>query len=240
MVPGPMVDTDALTPWIQPHHLTADALAGYRDAMAAHPARLVVLHDLLQATPGERIARFLADEAVYSIEHGLYSQHDDVDAKAWEAAPPQERFFRYGKLTGQRPEAMLSDNMLTYLQWRTFVTEAPFRGFFESLTGMPLGPSDDFGCHEFRVGDFLLAHDDANRNRRVALVMYLTPAWVSGFGGALSMTAADGSVTRVEATFNTMVVFDTLAGSSHHIERIEDAAGDEARRTFGGWFPNPS
>jgi Rps23 Pro-64 3,4-dihydroxylase Tpa1-like proline 4-hydroxylase len=120
------------------------------------------------------------------------------------------------------------------------VTEAPLRGFFESLTGMPLGPSDDFGCHEFRVGDFLLAHDDANRNRRVALVMYLTPAWRPDFGGALSMTAADGSVDRVEAAFNSMVVFDTLAGSSHHIERIEDSAGDQARRTFGGWFPNPT
>lgn len=235
-----MVDTDALAAWIQPQHLTEDALTGYRDAMAAHPARMVVMHDLLTASAAQRIADFLADEALYTIEHGLYSQHDGVDPSDWEAAPEQDRFFRFGKLTGQRPEAMLSDNMLTYLQWRSFVTEPPFRGFFEFVTGTALGASDDFGCHEFRVGDFLLAHDDANRNRRVALVTYLTPAWRPEFGGALSMRAADGSEDRVEAEFNTMVVFDTLAGSSHHIERIEDVAGDQARRTFGGWFPNPS
>ena len=235
-----MLDTDALAAWIRPQHLTEDALAGYRETMAAHPARMVVLHDVLTKEAAERVAAFLADEAVYTIGHGLYSQHDGVDASAWEAAPVEDRFFRFGKLTGQRPEAMLSDNMLTYLQWRAFVTEPPFRAFFESLTGIVLGASDDFGCHEFRVGDFLLAHDDANRDRRVALVMYLTPAWRPRFGGALAMQAADGSVDRVEATFNTMVVFDTLAGSSHHIERIEDAAAEEARRTFGGWFPNPS
>jgi hypothetical protein len=235
-----MVDTEALAAWIQPQHLTADALESYRRTMAEHPARMVVLHDVLTEGAATRLAAFLADDAIYEVEHGLYSQHDGADADSWEAAPVEDRFFRFGKLAGQRPEAMLSDNMLTYLQWRSFVTEGPFRGLFESLTGMPLGLSDDFGCHRFRVGDFLLAHDDANRNRRVALVMYLTPPWRPEFGGALSMTAADGSVDRVEASFNTMVVFDTLAGSSHHIERIEDAAGDEARHTFGGWFPNPS
>lgn len=235
-----MPDTDALAAWIQPQHLTEDALGRYRDTMLSHPARMVVLRDLLREEAAARIAAFLADEALYTIEHGLYSQHDGVEADAWEAAPAEDRFFRFGKLTGQRPEAMLSDNMLTYLQWRAFVTEPAFRGLLQSLSGLTLGQSDDFGCHEFRVGDFLLAHDDANRNRRVALVMYLTPAWRPEFGGALSMTAADGSVDRVEASFNTMVVFDTLAGSSHHIERIEDTAGDQARRTFGGWFPNPS
>jgi hypothetical protein len=235
-----MLDTDALSAWIEPQHLTDDALAGYRAGFTGHPAHMVVLRDLLVESAATRLAAFLADEALYEIEHGLYSRHDGVDAEAWEAAPQEDRFFRFGKLSGQRPEAMLSDNMLTYLSWRSFVTEPPLRGFFESITGMPLGPSDDFGCHEFRVGDFLLAHDDANRNRRVALVMYLTPAWRAEFGGALSMTAADGSVERVEAAFNSMVVFDTLAGSSHHIERIDDSAGDEARRTFGGWFPNPT
>jgi len=235
-----MLDTDALTPWIQPQHLSEDALAGYRTALEAHPARMVVLHDVVAAAPAERLAGFLADDAEYTIEYGLYSQHEGVEPSAWEAAPVEDRFFRFGRLTGQRPESMLSDTMLTYLQWRTFVTEPPFRAFFESLTGLKLGASDDFGCHEFRVGDFLLAHDDANRDRRVALVMYLTPSWRPEFGGALAMEATDGSVDRVEALFNTMVVFDTLAGSSHHIERIEDAAADQARRTFGGWFPNPS
>jgi hypothetical protein len=233
-----MLDRDALSRWIRPEHLDEEACSRYRDAMAAHPARMLVLHDLLVPEAADQLATFLAEGAVFNVEHGLYSTDGDVDPATWEAAPAEDRFFRFGKLSGQRPEAMLSDSMLTYLQWRTFVTEEPFRRFFESATGLALGPSDDFGCHEFNVGDFLMAHDDANRSRRLALVLYLTPGWEPSFGGALSMTAADGTTERTEATFNSMAVFDTTAGSSHRVERIEEAAAGTARRTFGGWFPD--
>ena len=233
-----MLDTAALSPWISAEHLEDDALASSRAAMASHPARMVVLRDLLVPEVADRLATFLAEGATFQIEHGLYSTEEEVDAAAWEAAPAEDRFFRFGKLSGQRPEAMLSDGMLTYLQWRGFVTEDPFRAFFQEVTGLALGPSDDFGCHEFGVGDFLMAHDDANRSRRLALVLYLTPGWEPAFGGALSMTAADGTTERTEATFNSMAVFDTTAGSSHRVERIEEAAAGTARRTFGGWFPD--
>ena len=233
-----MLETAALSPWIGPQHLEEDALAGYRADMAKHPARMIVLHDVLVPQAADRLAAFLERGATFSVEHGLYSTEAPVDAAAWERAPAPDRFFRFGKLSGQRPEAMLSDEMLTYLQWRTFVTEAPFRRFIEAVSGLALGPSDDFGCHEFNVGDFLLAHDDANRGRRLALVLYLTPGWEPSYGGALSMTAADGTTERTEATFNSMAVFDTTAGSAHHVERIEEAPAGTARRTFGGWFPD--
>jgi hypothetical protein len=235
-----MVDTEALGRWIQPQHLDDAALAATREAMAAHPARMVVIEDFLLPNVAAQLAAFLAEQALYTVEHGVYSVEGGVTAEAWSAAADDDRFFRFGKLSGQRPEAMLSDAMLTYVQWRTFVTEPAFHDLFEGMTGLELGPSDDFGCHEFNVGDFLREHDDANRSRRVALVMYLTPGWEEPHGGGLTMTAADGSVDHRQATFNSMVVFDTLAGSSHRVERIEEAAGELARRTFGGWFPSPS
>ena len=235
-----MVDTNALGRWIQPQHLTDDAVNGYRETMTSHPARLVVLEEFLLPEVADRLGTFLADAALYTVEHGVYSSEEGVSAETWDAAAEEDRFFRFGKLSGQRPEAMLSDAMLTYLQWRSFVTEPAFHDLFEAITGLELGPSDDFGCHEFGVGDFLREHDDANRSRRVALVMYLTPGWEERHGGGLTMTAADGSVDRRQATFNSMVIFDTLAGSSHRVERIEEAAGTLARRTFGGWFPSPS
>ena len=233
-----MLDTEALSRWIRAEHLDETACSRYRDSMASHPARMLVLRDVLVPEAADRLAAFLAEDATFAVEHGLYSVEEGVDRAAWDAAPAEDRFFRFGKLSGQRPEAMLSDSMLTYLQWRTFVTEEPFRRFFESVTGLALGPSDDFGCHEFNVGDFLMAHDDANRDRRLALVLYLTPGWEPSFGGALSMTAADGTTERTEATFNSMAVFDTTAGSSHRVERIEEVAAGTGRRTFGGWFPS--
>jgi Rps23 Pro-64 3,4-dihydroxylase Tpa1-like proline 4-hydroxylase len=158
----------------------------------------------------------------------------------WEAAPESDRFFRYGKLAGIRPEAALDPATLTYMRWRAFVTEPGFRDFFEALTGLALGASDDFGVHRFSVGDFLKDHDDENKNRRVAFVMYLTPDWRREFGGALHMADRAGQTHLVESMFNTMVVFDVSARSTHHVGRIEEPAGDHARLTFGGWFPNPS
>jgi hypothetical protein len=235
-----MFDAEALARWIQPQHLTESAVSDARDAMAAHPAKMVVLHDFLVEEAARRLAAFLADEATYTVEHGLYTAEGSVPAERWDTAPEDERFFRFGKLTGQRPEAMLSDNMLTYLRWRTFVAEPPFHDLFQDIAAMPLGPSDDFGCHEFNVGDFLLAHDDANKNRRIAFVTYLTPGWRAEHGGALFMSAADGTTDVTQAEFNSIVIFDTLAGSSHRVGMIEPAAGEAARRTFGGWFPNPS
>jgi hypothetical protein len=235
-----MFDAEALGRWIQPQHLTKEAVSDARHAMATHPAKMVVLRDFLLEPAARRLAAFLEDGATYTVEHGLYTVEGPVPADRWDAAPPQERFFRFGKLTGQRPEAMLSDDMLTYLQWRSFVTEPPFHDLFQDIAGVPLGVSDDFGCHEFNVGDFLLAHDDANKNRRIALVMYLTPAWRPEHGGALYMTAADGTADTTQAEFNSIAIFDTLAESSHRVGKIEPAAGTLARRTFGGWFPNPS
>jgi hypothetical protein len=235
-----MFDAEALARWIQPQHLTETAVAGYRDAMSAHPAKMVVLRDFLLEPVALGLAAFLADGATYTVEHGLYTVEGSVPADRWDTAAEADRFFRFGKLTGQRPEAMLSDDMLMYLHWRTFVTEPPFHDLFQDIAGMPLGPSDDFGCHEFNVGDFLLAHDDANKNRRIAFVMYLTPGWRDDHGGALFMTAADGTTDVTQAQFNSIAIFDTLAESSHRVGKIEQAAGELARRTFGGWFPNPS
>jgi hypothetical protein len=235
-----MFDAATLARWVQPQHLTEDAVRGYRAAMDDHPAKMVVVRDFLTEEAAGHLAAFLADQAVFSVEHGLYSREGAVPAERWEAAPEEDRFFRFGKLSGQRPEAMLSDDMLTYLQWRSFVTEQPFHDLCQDIAGIPLGPSDDFGCHEFNVGDFLLAHDDANRDRRLAFVMYLTPGWSEACGGALHMTAADGTTDVTTADYNTIVFFDTLAGSTHRVGTIEPAAGELARRTFGGWFPNPS
>ena len=208
--------------------------------MAADPAKMIVIRNFLVEHVADRLAAFMAEDAEFTLEHGLYSSDEGVTADRWAAAPESDRFFRFGKLAGTKPEAMLSDNALTYMRFRSFVTERSFHDFFQGLTGLELGTSDDFGLHAFGVGDFLLDHDDANKNRRVALVMYLTPRWRPQYGGALFMDDAQGNERRTDAEFNSMAVFDTLAGTKHHVGVVEEAAGDRQRRTFGGWFPNPS
>ena len=235
------MDTAALSPWIQSRHLEEATFQSYREAFASDPAKMIVLRDVLVPDVATQLETFMADGADYSTEYGLYSRPDEpVPAGDWESATTDDRFFRYSKLTGIRPEAALSDPTLTYMRFRAFVTEPPFKDFLEAVSGIDLGPGDNFGVHAFHAGDFLLDHDDSSKNRRIAFVTYLSRDWRPEYGGALFMEDPQGDVRTFDAEYNSMVVFDTLAGTTHHVGRIDDAAGDRARRTFGGWFPNPS
>jgi hypothetical protein len=233
------MEIDALRPWIAAAHLEPAAIDAHRAAFEADPAKLVMLEGFLRREVADDLAEFFASGAEFSREYGLYSADRGVSPDEWERAAEDDRFFRYGKLTGIKPEAALSDGALTYMRFRSFVTEPPFRAFFEELTGLELGPSEDFGGHAFQVGDFLRDHDDANKDRRLAIVLYLTPGWDGAYGGALVMEDPGGGVRRFDATYDSLAVFDTLAGTTHRVEPVADAAGDRERRTFGGWFPNP-
>jgi len=233
-----MLDTDALVPWVSDELLTGAHLEELHTQMRAHPARMLVVRNFLAPDVAEALATFLRDGVEYRLEHGLYSKDGGVQADEWDLAPDEDRFFRFEKLAGIRPEAALEPSTITYMRFRSWVTQAAFRGFMEELTGLPLGESDDFGIHRFRRGDFLRDHDDDNRNRRIALVMYLTPDWQPEYGGALAMQHPDGTVETVQAEFNSMVVFDVAVESTHHVQPISDAAGERGRCTFGGWFPD--
>jgi Rps23 Pro-64 3,4-dihydroxylase Tpa1-like proline 4-hydroxylase len=129
---------------------------------------------------------------------------------------------------------------MTYLRLRQSLQQAEFREFFEALTGLELGSSDDFGVHSMSVGDFLRAHSDDLRNRSIAFVMYLSPGWNPSYGGALHMVDESSGETRIDATYNSIVVFDVQSENTHLVAPIEAAAGNARRLTIGGWYPTPA
>jgi Rps23 Pro-64 3,4-dihydroxylase Tpa1-like proline 4-hydroxylase len=45
--------------------------------------------------------------------------------------------------------------------------------------------------------------------------------------------------SQIEATYNSIVVFDVQAENTHFVAPIEGAAGETRRLTIGGWFPTP-
>ena len=232
-----MIDRTSLARWIQDKHLDDDALEGYRKAMAGHPARLLLLQDLLVEEKAEKLARFLAEEARFGKEYGLYSADGAVKEDVWERADEEDRMFRLGRLAGIPPEYQLSPNALTYLQFRKSLQRPEFAGFFQGITGLDLGPSDDFGVQAMGPGDFLRAHTDDVKDRRIALVIYLSRDWDPSCGGSLVMSDPHGEATRIDPEYNSMVVFDVWAETSHLVEPIGSEAGDRLRFTIGGWYP---
>jgi hypothetical protein len=229
------VDRSRLESWFQPQHLEDDALERYRKAFCLHPARLVVFENVLAPQVADRLARFLASEAEFAPEFGLYSIEGAVNEQQWLHADEQDRFFRLRKLVGTPRQSQMSPNALTYLLFRKAFQLPEFKAFFEAISGLTLGWSDDFGAHSMIEGDFLRPHSDDNRNRRLALVIYLTPGWQRQLGGLLRVFHHDGTFTEIEPRFNRMIAFDVLAAPAHLVTPIGPAR-QQQRLSIGGWY----
>jgi Rps23 Pro-64 3,4-dihydroxylase Tpa1-like proline 4-hydroxylase len=222
-------------PSIQPYHFTNDATQKYREAFNSHPSHVVVIKNFLSLEVAQRLSRFLAQEAVFVPEYGLYSSKNAVDEKQFLAAADPDRFFRYSKLTGTASGFQMSPNAITYLRFRQAFQQPDFQGFFESISGLRLGWSDDFGAHKMSPGDFLRPHSDDNRNRRLALVIYLSPDWEKECGGVLHVVDGAANDTEILPEYNSMVAFDVLGAAQHYVSPIN--AG--VRFSIGGWYHKP-
>lgn len=232
-----MVDRQKLGAWIQPQHLEDAALESYRQSYTSHPARLVVIKDFLKPQVAERLSRFLSSEAEFKAEYGLYTREGPAKEDDWLRAKDEDRFFKFGKLVGTPPQFQTSPNALTYLQFRTTFQRPELKAFFEAISNMPLGASDDFGAHSMTTESLLRPHSDDNRNRQLALVVYLTRGWKPEYGGQLQVTHLDGQTTVVEAEYNSMIAFNVLTHKEHVVERIRSSNGTSPRRlTIGGWY----
>src|SRR6058998_1191163 len=232
-----MIDRQRLASWIQPQHLDDRALETYKNAFTSHPARLVVIKDFLVAQTADRLSRFLANEAEFKPEYGLYSIEGAVKEQEWLLAHEQDRFFRLGKLVGTPSQFQTSPNALTYLQFRMTFQRPEFKAFFETIADMPLGRSEEFGAHAMAAGDFLRPHSDDNKDRQLALVIYLTPGWKRKFGGVLRVVHHDERFTDVEPEYNSLIAFDVLASPAHLVLPIQPGtAGSTRRLSIGGWY----
>lgn len=231
-----MINREWLSSWIQRNHLEDEALARYRHAFVSHPVRLLSIKDFLQPDVAERLSRFLKAEAEFTTEYGLYSVEGAVAMEQWSAASQEDRFFRFRKLTGTAREFQVSRNALTYVQFRQAFQRPEFRAFFEAVSDLRLGWSDDFGSHSMTQGDFLRPHSDDNRNRQLALVIYLSPEWEPRFGGVLHVIDKDGREITIPPDYNSLVAFDVLTESQHLVSPITPEAGSAARLSIGGWY----
>jgi hypothetical protein len=230
------MDDPELGRWIRDEHLADDAIHSYRDAFQRHPAKLLAIRGFLRDDVASRLATFLAEEAEYQEEYGIYSSDGAVARERYEAAEEDDRFFRLRRLAGIPDEHRMSPNAMRYLQLRQTFQRPAFVSYFEAISGLTLNASDDFGTHRMVAGDYLRAHSDDNKDRRLAIVMYLTPGWKPEFGGGLHMIDRQRNETVVDADYNSIVLFDVLAGTDHFVERVAEEAGDVARLTIGGWY----
>lgn len=238
---APIPDLQLCAPWIQKQHLRPESASANRTAFLAHPARILHLPDVLHPHLAQALARFLAEGALFHTEYSLLQAGGGdavADADQWNAAPQDQRFYRFGLFAGTRQQGQISPDLFTFLKFRTALGDDPIRTFFSTSTGLNLGTLA-FAAHKMQHGDFLKPHTDNVRNRRIAFVFYLSDHWQDDCGGELHIVHFNREVTIIRPLYNSLVIFDVRAHLHHFIPPIPAAAGPRARLTIGGWYQYP-
>jgi hypothetical protein len=223
-------NASAAATFVQPQHLEWAALETARASFKADPAHYVALHDFLLPPVAERLSRFLADEAEFAPTFGTFDRFGMCSEEEFRAAPEARRFFSYGRLTGVRAEARSSECFGTWTALDKCFAAPSLRALFQTISGMPLTTWAS-SVRRMRRGDFLVPHGDDIQERVLSIVIYLSPDWRTEDGGALFLDQGDGGFARVEAAYNSVVIFD--ARTQHHVAPI---SVDHARLTVGGWY----
>lgn len=227
-----------LEAWVQPQHLEERAIASYREAFGSHPARCLVSRDFLRPEVAASIHRFLSREAEFTTSYGLYSTGGYVSEEAWREAPDEDRFFRFGKLSGIRSGFQLSRNVVSFLKLRSALVDMGFKRLLEEMTGLALGDGSTPYGHRYGSEDYLRVHDDDCEDRCLTLVLYFSRSWRPEFGGALHMIDGRGNEEKLEAEYNSLVMFDVTVKAEHFIAPVRATAG-EPRLSIGCWFLRP-
>lgn len=113
------------------------------------------------------------------------------------------------------------------LALQDFLDSPAFVEMVSTVTGVPDLLADDAhyaaGIHETPHGGKTMVHTDFSRHpvsqlhHRVNVLLYLNPEWEDEWGGQLELWPQDMSAlgARVQPTMNTMIIWETHAGTLH-------------------------
>jgi Rps23 Pro-64 3,4-dihydroxylase Tpa1-like proline 4-hydroxylase len=236
---GGIQSSDVVARWVNPKHISDDAVRDYQEALKDSSMRLVVIQDYLLESAAQRMAQFFMNEAIYRTERRLYSPNPEgrsVDEAEWMRATDEDRFYAFDVFASAQQQFAVSGNLMTYLKFMHDLPTPPFMGYYSRLLGLPVSGVES-SVHSMRPGHYLKMHNDDLRNRCFAFVLYLSVDWQPSYGGSLTLIdRADSNLVRVEPKYNTLVLFDVTLGTKHAVEPILPAAEHRARVSLGGWF----
>jgi len=232
------LDRAWLGQWIQPQHLTDEALDRYHAEYESGPVPILQVSEFLRPEISAQLHALLAEEAEFEDVYVLRVPDSRVEREVWIAAEDSNRASKYSRLVDVQGGAM-SFNPLTYIRLHEALADRRFVEFFERITNTPLGSLQAFGGKAFGVGDYLRPHHDQGNDRLLAFIVYVNPNWRPSYGGALNVQGVGGERLVLEAEYNSLVCFNVLGHECHYVANVEEAAGAERRLTVGGWIKKP-
>ena len=188
--------------------------------------------------------------------HGVFDDFvpEDVAQRAYDEFPDDDAPWEVYTDEGNTRKLATSDVSLMGPATRQLIGEFNGRAmieFLEALTGIEgLVPDPHLvggGLHQIERGGFLKVHADFNRHthlrldRRVNVLLYLTPDWREEWGGHLELWPRDMSAAeqRVLPIAGRCVVFDTTDDAFHgHPEPLSSPPGVPRRSLAFYYYTN--
>lgn len=238
MTPTMLTDFSAtsLNKWLQPQHLTPEAIGDAARCFAARPERYVVLDNFLALDRLELIRRVLLSDGELETIYRINDVVGSVDRKIFNATPDENRFIYEKIYRGPSPGKEMAPSVLSDLLFRRELGGDAFLSWLAASTGRKVSRAGKINLKWLDRSHFLRWHHDRVESRTVCMVLYLHEHWRPDFAGRFLMRRFDGGVDIVEPLCNRLILFDPQVGAYHAVEPITEAAGDWPRLNYTAWF----
>ncbi len=211
----------------------------------------VHIRDVLAQSSADVIYRCLVDQPQRNLVYNKGGEHVDMNAAAVSKWPRAKRKklekaiyqlarddFQYHYMTipiyDVYHKELLPGHFLNKVF--EFVNDAKFLDFVRSVTGDKSIGFADAQATCYRQGHFLTRHNDdvADKDRRVAYVLNLTPYWDPDWGGALQFFDLIGNIEAAfTPAYNVLNLF--RVPMDHSVGIVAPFAGAD-RFAITGWF----
>jgi SM-20-related protein len=183
---------------------------------------------------------FNSGPQIYELNTDIMSQtsvhqREQLDRAIYDAASDKFQFrYRSIRISDDVQERLLSKSLLA--DFANFLSSEKVLDVFQKITGRVDFNFADAQATCYIAGDFLTSHDDAvaNKNRRAAYVMNLTPRWRAECGGLLMFHGSDGHIDEAYVPrFNALNIF--TVPQIHSVSQVTPAA-PAPRYAITGWL----
>lgn len=238
-----MVEESGL--YLAPRNDMAELQNAYERAGRVH------IRGVLKQLSADAIYGCLADQPQWNLVYNKGGEHVDMDATAVSKWPRAKRkklekaihllardAFQYHYMAipiyDVYHKELLPGHFLNKVF--EFLNDAKMLDFVRSITGDDSIGFADAQATCYRKGHFLTRHDDdvADKNRRVAYVLNLTPRWRPDWGGALQFFDSQGNIEiAYSPAYNVLNLF--RVPMVHSVGIIAPFSGAD-RFAITGWF----
>lgn len=231
---------DSLADWIQPQHLTAEAITHYAETMASNPEKLVVMDNFLHERHLENFQELMEKTGKKEPIYGMSGDPIRVSREKWYSIPEKDRFYTFLEVAGPAPGYEMSESYLTDLLWRRILTSQLFFDYINKISGLRVNSVDGVNAKEFARGHFLRKHSDTYPNRKIEFVLGFSPDWKPAYGGQFLFYRKEDSGWKqsleIEYKYNRMLIFLPAKGFLHAASPRTAEAEDLKRWNYTVFF----